>query len=135
MEIYLYEVQKNSKMNVHIASYAVKYVFFPFFYLLNLSQPVLSRQAKLILSSLSPYLCQIRSIPLTHSFSHLNVYPHPFCEQIDLLVYCLKTKYCVCSSCFLPNLVYSTILSLLLSLFHFRGRTQLLSGSHLLSAM
>lgn len=56
----------------------------------------------------------------------------PADQSVSLL---LKTSYPACSNSFLPDLVYSTVLYLLLSLFHFRGRMQLLSGSHLLSAM
>lgn len=105
-------------------------------YLLDLSWLVLSCQTKLSQYFFPvPLLMSSQIYPINTFLFTIKCLSSSFLPADRSVNLLLKTNYPACSNSFPPDLVYSAVLYLLLSVFHFRGRMQLLSGSHHLSAM
>lgn len=111
-----------------------KYVFIALWSWSFLAVFILSNKAKSILFPI-PLLMSSQIYPINTFLFTIKCLSSLFLPADRSVSLLLKTNYPACSNSVLPDLVYSTVLYLLLSLFHFRGRMQLLSGTHLLSAM
>lgn len=104
-------------------------------YVLDLSWLVLSCQTKLSQYFFPvPLLMSSQIYPINTFLFTIKCLSSSFLPADRSVNLLLKTNYPACSNSFPPDLVYSAVLYLLLSVFHFRGRMQLLSGSHHLSA-
>lgn len=124
-----------SKINSCILLCVGKYVFIALWSFWSfLSVFILSNKAESILF-LIPLLMSSQIYPINTFPSSIKCLSSLFLPADRSVSLLLKTNYPACSNSVLPDLVYSTVLYLLLPPSLFRLRMQLLSGTHLLSAM